>query len=51
MPWGDSNLYLRRRDGQIVMTVEHRAAPASTTLKSNSPMTAKNPPSPAPDAA
>ena len=25
--WGDSNLYLRRRDGQIVMTVEHRAAP------------------------
>ena len=25
--WGDSNLYLRRRDGQIVMTAEHRAAP------------------------
>ena len=25
--WGDSNLYLRRRDHQIVMTVEHRAAP------------------------
>ena len=24
--WGDSNLYLRRRDRQIVMTVEHRAA-------------------------
>ena len=24
--WGDSNLYLRRRDHQIVMTVEHRAA-------------------------
>ena len=24
--WGDSNLYLRRRKGQIVMTVEHRAA-------------------------
>ena len=24
--WGDSNLYLRRRDGRIVMTVEHRAA-------------------------
>ena len=22
--WGDSNLYLRRRDGRIVMTVEHR---------------------------
>ncbi len=26
--WGDSNLYLRRRDKQIVMTVEHRAAPS-----------------------
>ena len=25
--WGDSNLYLRRRDGKIVMTIEHRAAP------------------------
>ena len=25
--WGDSNLYLRRRNRQIVMTVEHRAAP------------------------
>ena len=25
--WGDSNLYLRRRDRQIVMTVEQRAAP------------------------
>lgn len=25
--WGDSNLYLRRRDNQIVMSVEHRAAP------------------------
>ena len=25
--WGDSNLYLRRREGTIVMTVEHRAAP------------------------
>ena len=24
--WGDSNLYLRRRDKQIVMTVEHRDA-------------------------
>jgi len=24
--WGDSNLYLRRRDRQIVMTVEHRDA-------------------------
>jgi hypothetical protein len=26
--WGDSNLYLRRRDGEIVLTVEHRAAPS-----------------------
>ncbi len=25
--WGDSNLYLRRRDRQILMTVEQRAAP------------------------
>ena len=24
--WGDSNLYLRRRDKQIVLTVEHRAS-------------------------
>jgi hypothetical protein len=26
--WGDSNLYLRRRDGQIALTIEHRSAPA-----------------------
>lgn len=26
--WGDSNLYLRRRDQQIVLTVEHRSAPS-----------------------
>lgn len=26
--WGDSNLYLRRRDGRIVLTVEHRSAPS-----------------------
>ena len=26
--WGDSNLYLRKRDGQIVLTVEHRSAPS-----------------------
>ena len=26
--WGDSNLYLRRRDDHLVLTVEHRAAPA-----------------------
>ena len=25
--WGDSNLYLRRRERRIFMTVEHRAAP------------------------
>jgi len=26
--WGDSNLYLRRRDRQLLLTVEHRSAPA-----------------------
>ncbi|MBC8422992.1 AAA family ATPase [bacterium] len=26
--WGDSNLYLRRKDQQLVMTIEHRAAPS-----------------------
>jgi hypothetical protein len=26
--WGDSNLYLRRRDGGIGLTIEHRSAPA-----------------------
>jgi hypothetical protein len=26
--WGDSNLYLRKRDGQIMLTVEHRSAPS-----------------------
>lgn len=26
--WGDSNLYLRRKDQQIVMVIEHRAAPS-----------------------
>ena len=26
--WGDSNLFLRRRDGKLQLTVEHRAAPA-----------------------
>ncbi len=31
--WGDSNLYLRRRDKQIVMTVEHRAAPGLTDIE------------------
>ena len=31
--WGDSNLYLRRRDNQIVMTVEHRAAPGLNDIE------------------
>ena len=31
--WGDSNLYLRRRDTQIVMTVEHRAAPGLNDIE------------------
>ena len=31
--WGDSNLYLRRRDRQIVMTVEHRAAPGLSGIE------------------
>ena len=31
--WGDSNLYLRRRNRQIVMTVEHRAAPGLHDLE------------------
>ena len=32
--WGDSNLYLRRRDNQIVMTAEHRAAPGLNDVES-----------------
>ena len=31
--WGDSNLYLRRRDRQILMTVEHRAAPGLADIE------------------
>ena len=31
--WGDSNLYLRRRDRQILMTVEHRAAPGLNDIE------------------
>ena len=31
--WGDSNLYLRRRDQRIVMTVEHRAAPGLADIE------------------
>jgi hypothetical protein len=26
--WGDSNLYLRRRERQLVLSIEHRAAPS-----------------------
>ena len=31
--WADSNLYLRRRDRQILMTVEHRAAPGLNDIE------------------
>jgi hypothetical protein len=32
--WGDSNLYLRRdADDQLVLTIEHRAAPSASGLK------------------
>ena len=31
--WGDSNLYLRRRDRQILITVEHRAAPGLNDIE------------------
>ena len=31
--WGDSNLYLSRRDKQILMTVEHRAAPGLNDIQ------------------
>ena len=30
--WGDSNLYLRRRDETLLLTVEHRAAPSMAGL-------------------
>jgi hypothetical protein len=30
--WGDSNLYLRRQQSQLVLTVEHRAAKAPEPL-------------------
>jgi hypothetical protein len=30
--WGDSNLYLRRHDADLTLTVEHRAAPAPGDL-------------------
>ena len=31
--WGDSNLYLKRRDRQILMTAEHRAAPGLNDIE------------------
>jgi hypothetical protein len=30
--WGDSNLYLRRQQGALLLTIEHRAAPAPEPL-------------------
>ena len=30
--WGDSNLYLRRQQGTLLLTIEHRAAPAPEPL-------------------
>lgn len=30
--WGDSNLYLRRRADDLILTIEHRAAPAPPPL-------------------
>lgn len=30
--WGDSNLYLRRTDDRLLLTIEHRAAPSQTGL-------------------
>ena len=34
--WGDFNLYLRRDGDDLTLTVEHRAAPARPTSRSNS---------------
>jgi hypothetical protein len=30
--WGDSNLYLRRTDDRLTLSIEHRAAPSTTGL-------------------
>jgi hypothetical protein len=30
--WGDSNLYLRRKEDRLLLSIEHRAAPSSTGL-------------------
>jgi hypothetical protein len=31
--WGDSNLYLKRKDEDLVLTIEHRAAASGTPLR------------------
>jgi len=31
--WGDSNLYLRRQDDDLTLTIEHRAAPSQKPMK------------------
>lgn len=31
--WGDSNLYLRRRGPELLLSIEHRAAPSQTDLR------------------
>jgi len=30
--WGDSNLYLRRREEQLLLAIEHRAAPSRSGI-------------------
>ena len=30
--WGDSNLYLRRQDSELMLTIEHRAAPSPPSI-------------------
>jgi hypothetical protein len=30
--WGDSNLYLRRRDDRLLLSIEHRAAPSQSNI-------------------
>jgi AAA domain len=30
--WGDTNLYMRRRDNDLILTIEHRCAPAPDPL-------------------
>jgi hypothetical protein len=31
--WGDSNLYLRRNENELILTVEHRAAPSLPSIQ------------------